>query len=101
MPKTAQMFLAAGVTLLVNLVIWIVAFNLVGMPFERSLPVTLTNYLSVLLFGMGIGQLMYWLPVAIYLIWQRRWIWLQGLALGIVTTVILNGASWVLIAMGR
>jgi len=101
MAKTTQMVLAAGITLLINLVIWFISFNLVGVPFERSLPIGLASYLSVVLFGIGLGQVLYLLPTAIYLIWQRQWIWLQGMMLGAAFTLLLNGLGWVLIATGR
>lgn len=96
-----QFFLAAGLTLLANLLIWFVAFNLVGVPFERALPPVLNNYLSIVMFGVGLAQFIYLLPVALYLIWQRRWVWLRGLALGMVLTILVNSGGWVLIASGR
>ena len=101
MPRTTQLFLATGITLLVNLAVWMVAFNLVGVTFERVLPTTVNNYLSIVLFGIGLGQVVYLLPMAGYLIWRRRWVWLQGLVLGMILTVFLNGSCWVLIASGR
>lgn len=101
MPKVAQLFLAAGVTLLANLLIWFLSFNLVGVTFERSLPTVLNNYLSIVLFGIGLGQLLYLLPVALYLCWQRQWVWFQGMVLGAVLTFLLNSGGWLLIASGR
>ncbi len=101
MPRVAQLFIAAGITLLANLVVWFLAFNLVGVTFERVLPAAINNYLSIVLFGIGLGQLLYLLPVALYLIWRRRWVWFQGLVLGAVITIFLNGGCWMLIASGR
>ncbi|MEL6137534.1 MAG: hypothetical protein AAFR42_09025 [Cyanobacteria bacterium J06628_6] len=101
MSRLAQLFLAAGITLFVNLVVWFVSFNLVGVTFERSLPSTLNNLMSVILFGIGLGQFLYLLPAAAYLIWRRRFLWLQGMTLGAVLTLFLNGGCWVLIASGR
>jgi hypothetical protein len=52
---------------------------------------------SILLFaalGIGITQIIYIIPLIIWLIRQRNWGLMKGVIIGAVITALLNGGCW-------
>lgn len=48
--------------------------------------------------GIGITQLIYIIPLIIWLIRQRRWGLMKGVIIGAVLTALLNGGCWLWLA---
>jgi hypothetical protein len=97
MTRIVQFLLAIVVTLGTNALVWVVAFNLVGVASNHRLPNPLEIIFSVFFFGIGLGQFIYILPLIFYLALQRRFTWLQGVIVGTILTILLNGGCWLLI----
>lgn len=56
---------------------------------------------SILLFsalGIGITQLIYIIPLIIWLIRKRKWGLMKGVIIGAVLTLLLNGGCWLWVA---
>lgn len=56
-----------------------------------------TLILSFFWAGIGLGQLLYVIPVIIRLYRQRRWGMVKGVIIGAVLTAFLNGGCWLLV----
>ncbi|HBE20795.1 MAG TPA: hypothetical protein DEG17_00930 [Cyanobacteria bacterium UBA11149] len=54
-------------------------------------------YLYALL-GIGIAQLIYVIPLIIWLRWKRKWGIMKGVIIGAVITALLNGGCWLLLS---
>ena len=55
------------------------------------------NIANILLFaalGIGITQIIYIIPLIIWLIRQRNWGLMKGVIIGAVITALLNGGCW-------
>lgn len=48
-------------------------------------------------FGLGISQLLYVVPLIIRLKQQQRWGLMKGVIIGAVITALLNGACWLVV----
>ena len=48
------------------------------------------------LFGIGIAQLIYVIPLVIWLRRKRKWGLMKGVIIGAVLTALLNGGCWLL-----
>jgi hypothetical protein len=48
-------------------------------------------------FGIGISQLLYVIPLIIRLKQQQRWGLMKGVIIGAVITALLNGGCWLLL----
>ena len=54
--------------------------------------------LAIALLGIGIAQLVYVVPMIIWLYRQRKWELMKGVIIGAVITALLNGGCWLLFA---
>jgi FtsH-binding integral membrane protein len=73
--------------ILVGGVIALLQFTISYMPFAGILPV-------VAVFGIGIVQLIYLVPLGLYFQRQGRHEWVKGLAIGGLLVALLNGACF-------
>lgn len=99
MPRFAKFLIAIAITLSINALVWFLSFNFVGVVFSRELPKVASTIFSIMLFGIGLGQWLYVIPVCIYLAIKRRFTWLQGVIVGAILTVLLNGGCWVIFSL--
>lgn len=45
--------------------------------------------------AIGIFQLLYIIPILLWLRRDRRWSYMKGVAIGVVITALLNGGCWI------
>ncbi len=81
-----------------------IALN-VGVAFACIVVGTLSSSIYAPLFSIvfvaaaiGLAQLVYILPICIYLKRKRKWNWIKGIIIGACITALLNGGCWLLIA---
>lgn len=67
---------------------------------DSILPNPVSRYLNTdyrflfLLSSPGLTQLIYVIPVVLWLKRQQRWGWMKGIIIGAVLTALLNGGCW-------
>jgi hypothetical protein len=91
------MLLLVGMHILLGLLICLILFIISVVPTPIS-----GNYnwlpLLFILAGIGISQLLYVVPVSLWLKSQRRFGLMKGVIIGAVITVLLNGGCWLFVA---
>lgn len=56
------------------------------------------TFLGIALFGIGISQLMYVIPVIFWARSKQKWGLMKGVIIGAVITALLNGGCWIILA---
>ncbi len=56
---------------------------------------TAFTFLVIGLFGIGISQLIYVIPVVFWARSQEKWGLMKGVIIGAVITALLNGGCWI------
>ncbi|NEP18308.1 MAG: hypothetical protein F6J97_15620 [Leptolyngbya sp. SIO4C1] len=97
MPTSLKVFLAASLTLLVNLTLWLFCFFTLISVIELLNFTWLRTGLLLFLFAPGLCQIVYLLPVYLYLAYKKQLALLNGLVVGTVLTALINGGSWLMI----
>jgi hypothetical protein len=90
-----------GVLFLFGLhILVITVFSLLGYVLNMlgGAAISLLNPLwAVALFGIGISQLIYVVPMIIWLKQRQEWGLMKGVIIGAVLTALLNGGCWLLL----
>lgn len=85
------------------IVLHIAVFLIGGLiAYIASFLVGLEGLIGIVLFaalGIGITQLIYIIPVIIWLRRQRKWGLMKGVIIGAVLTVLLNGGCWLWVSV--
>lgn len=92
----AGFFLVFGLHTLAIVILSLLAYilNLLG-----GTTVALINILWIyVIFGIGISQLLYVVPLIIRLKQRQEWGLMKGVIIGTVVTALLNGGCWLLLA---
>jgi hypothetical protein len=71
--------------------------NVVPAPFNDSLNSIAALVVVSAIMGWGIVQLVYVIPLVIYLKRKRRYEFMKGVIAGAVITALLNGGCWLLL----
>jgi heme/copper-type cytochrome/quinol oxidase subunit 4 len=72
-----------------------IAFIMIG-SFSASLYAPLISIVFVAPF-IGLTQLVYIVPLCIYLQRKGKWNWMKGIIIGACITALLNGGCWLLL----
>jgi hypothetical protein len=82
-----------GGFIMMRIAIWISNFSPANLQqFLRSIPLA---FISVVLFNLGIFQLLYVVPTVVILYRNRRISLMKGVIIGAVLTVLLNGSCYI------
>lgn len=85
-----------GILLLVCLhVVAVFLISIVGFAYG-ILGYAIGSLLLVLIFLLGLVQLIYLIPVIIILRWRRRWAVMKGVIICAAITLLLNIGGWIL-----
>lgn len=57
-----------------------------------------STFLGIVLFGIGISQLIYVIPVIFWARSKQKWGLMKGVIIGAVITALLNGGCWIIFA---
>lgn len=85
----------SGVFLLLGLHIAVIAILAVITYLLNSFTNILIQILFFAVFGIGLFQLLYAIPVVIWFNRKRQWALMKGVIIGAVITALLNGACWI------
>jgi Na+/proline symporter len=55
------------------------------------------SYMMSIAQAIGLTQLLYVIPLVLYLKRQRRWGWMKGVIIGACLTALVNGGCWLAI----
>ncbi len=88
LPPAAEILLGAIATIVLN----------VGVMFASAwLPSFFLGSYAPVVFFIGLVQLVYILPICIYLGFKEQWNWMKGIIIGACITALLNGGCWLLV----
>lgn len=72
--------------------------NLIAFIFSNLQLYQFQGFLSLILFyfvfGIGLSQLLYGIPLVVQLKRQEKWGQMKGVIIGMVVTALLNGGCW-------
>ncbi len=86
-------FLVLGIHILVWIILEFLSFIIVNLLSIYSI----AQILAILIFSIGLSQLLYVVPIIFWLRRQQRWGLMKGVIIGAVLTALLNGGCWILI----
>ncbi|MEP0770716.1 hypothetical protein NDA06_15680 [Trichocoleus sp. ST-U1] len=86
-------FLVLGIHILVWIILEFLSFIIVNLLSIYSI----AQILAILIFSIGLSQLLYVVPIIFWLRRQQRWGLMKGVIIGAVLTALLNGGCWLLI----
>jgi hypothetical protein len=89
-----QIVLGAIATVAFNLVLFVI-FLMLGSGTLYSL--AFMPLLTRAVFQIGFSQLIYIVPLCLYLNRKQQWNWMKGIIIGACITALLNGGCWLIL----
>ncbi len=77
----------------------IVAYCLIALLLNTGLYDSSVAIFAFLIFGIGISQIIYVIPIVIILRSRREFALMKGVIIGAVITALLNGGCWLLLTL--
>ena len=97
MPEILRIFLGVGLVAIMHFLAFSIGSVILGIVINTRLVGMVANIAIFSIFGIGIAQLAYIIPLIIYLARRQAWALMKGVIIGAILTFLLNGGCWFLL----
>ena len=97
MPEILLIFLGMGLVAITHFLAFAIGSVILGIVINTPLMEMVANIAIFSIFGIGITQLVYIIPLIIYLMRRKAWALMKGVIIGAILTFLLNGGCWFLL----
>ena len=97
MPEILRIFLGVGLVAIMHVLAFFISSVILGIVINTPIVEIAAKVAIYSIFGIGVAQLIYIIPLIIYLVSRQAWALMKGVIIGAILTVLLNGGGWFLL----
>lgn len=94
MPEILRIFLGIGLVAIMHFLAFFIGSVILGIVINTPIVGMAANIAIFSIFGIGVAQLIYIIPLIIYLARRKAWALMKGVIIGAIFTALLNGGCW-------
>ena len=94
-PEILRIFLGIGLVAIMHCFVFMIGSVIFGLVINTPLAIMAAHIAIVSIFGIGVAQLIYVVPLIIYLVRCKAWGLMKGAIIGAIFTVLVNGGCWI------
>lgn len=94
MPEVLWIFLGIGLVAILHFFAFTISSVILGIVLNTAMASIAAKIAIFSIFGIGVAQLIYIIPMIIYLAGRKAWGLMKGVIIGAIFTALLNGGCW-------